>query len=727
MINKEQIINFLIKNKSATFIEIVKNFKIKPDQNKSVTSLLQQMLQDFDIFKNRQDKYYVAKFIKNGIGEININSSGKFAFVDLETEDESTKEGIFVPKNNFNGALHKDIVEIKVFEGTEENDSKSYGVVSKIVSRTNEKLVGFLKQNNKFVDFEPLDKRFCTYRYRINNVVYGALVNDLVTAKIIRYDRNFIYVDIVEVITNETDPKVFLKAFIESVNLPKGFPEELNEELNKIPDVIDHEDKSNRVDLSNELIVTIDGESTKDFDDAINVKKIDENTYKLWVHIADVSHYVKENTQIDKEALKRGTSIYLVDRVIPMLPEKLSNGICSLNPNVKRFTITCEMLINNLGETLDVKIYPSIIESKYRLTYKQVNEFLVDQNVSVINQKDLQTMLKDAYELSQIIHKYKENQGYIDFEITEPKIILNEDGSVKDIYINERGVSEVLIEDFMVRANESVAKFLFDLRYPVMYRIHEAPDEEKMNNFRMVLDALSIRAKVPLSDITPKKFASIIESIKVQRDDEFLKLLFLRTMQKAKYSSFNIGHFGLASEFYCHFTSPIRRYPDLIIHRLLRELVFKNNKKLLPHFEEILEDVATLNSASEQKSVEIERSSNDLMYAEYFKNKIGQRYRAQVISVVKFGLFVEFENKTDALIHKSTLFDGEYEPNENMTELISEKRKFKLGDFVDVIISGVDLVEGKVDCILVEFYNEFLQKGHNSNYKKVDNSNARKS
>ncbi|QZE12279.1 ribonuclease R [Mycoplasma sp. Ms02] len=734
----KKIIEYIIKKQKATFIDIVKDLKIKPNHNKEVTSILGKLQKEYAITKNRDDSFSYMEFVKDYQGTFYVNNSGNFAFVE-KAEDKDLpieeKESYYVSKFNFNFALNGDLVNIKVFkDSSKQGTAAFYAVVTDILERKNDQVIGFLKKNKTFIDFFPIDKRFSSQKFKIVNVKTEAKINDLVVAKIVGYDKVRILVDIVKVITNETDPKVFLKAFIEEVKLPQGFPQTLEQEIAQIPltieDKVNLADRAQRRDLRNELIFTIDGESTKDFDDAISIKKLENGNYKLGVHIADVSYYVQEDTLIDQEALERGTSIYLADRVVPMLPEALSNGICSLNPNVDRYALSCEMEIDKNGNNISIDIFPSIINSKFRLTYKQVNLFLEAENQELSDAVDksheLRRDLNLSYELSRIIHKFKENEGYIDFEIKEPKIVLNEDGSVADIKIEERGKSEVLIEDFMVRANETVAKFLSEKGFPVMYRVHDAPDEEKIHNFKTVLNALDVNIQVSAEGLSPVKFAQVVRDVKKQRNDEFINLIFLRTMQKAKYSPYNVGHFGLASENYCHFTSPIRRYPDLMVHRVIRDLVFDKKIDKKDNFEEKMDKISNQNSTSEQSAVEIERKSNDLMYAEYFSKKIGTKMKAQIISVLKFGFFVEFENKTDALVHKTTLFDGEYEANETGTVFYSSSRKFKIGDAVDVTIVGTDLVEGKIDAVLTEFIDQYNAQKNNS-YRNVNDKQIRKS
>ncbi|WP_036464137.1 ribonuclease R [Mycoplasmopsis sturni] len=728
----EEILKFISKSKGKSFLEIARYFRIKPKDNSELNRLLGVLQRDHKIVRNEKDLYYVPVFVEKVVGTFSLATKGSFGFVDYDIDEVAkTKKSIFVKSFNFNGAITNDVVEVSVFENPnlENKENNKYGIINRIIERGNETIIGFIKHKNSSSYFVPVDKRFKNGAWTLIPSNVKTKLNDLVVAKILRYEGKNVFVTVDKVITNEADPMVFVKSFLEQIKAPSGFPEYLNEEINKIPDSIDLEDKSNRRDLREEMIVTIDGDDTKDFDDAINVKKLPNGNFKLGVYIADVSHYVQEDTLIDKEALARGTSIYLVDRVIPMLPEKLSNGICSLNPDEDRFVLACEIEIDSNGNNVSIDIFEGIIKSKFRLTYKNVNKYyqegFIDASMHPELLGDLTKMLNDAKELSLILHNFKREQGYVDFEIDEPKIKLDQQGNVADIIINKRGFSEVLIEDFMVRANEVVAETLYKNKLPVLYRVHDLPDEEKLQNLENSFDVVNL----PLPNfksynITPKNFAQYVEEIKKLRDDDFVKLLFLRTMQKAKYSDTNIKHFGLASDYYCHFTSPIRRYPDLIIHRIIRNFLINKEMDKLEKFKLSLEAIGEANSNSEQKAVQIEREVNDLKFAEYFKNKIGQSYKAQILSVLAFGFFVEFEFKASGLVHKTNLFDGDFELNENSTKLISKNKVYTIGDTVDVTIVGVDLVDGKVDCVLTDQYDKYLQKlkadSHGNNRNKTE-------
>nr|WP_322959039.1 ribonuclease R [Mycoplasmopsis canis]WQQ12435.1 ribonuclease R [Mycoplasmopsis canis] len=728
----KKVINFISQAKSRTFLEIAKHFRISPSNNRELTSLLSVLQKDYKVFKNSKDEYYTVDLIGTIEGVLSVSAKGGFGFVDYDIDlENNTKKSAYIKNFNFNGALHSDLVKVNLYQNTKIEGSSIDGVVTEIVQRNNEEIQGFIKQKNSINYFVPVDARFQSLTWTITSSKIQPKLNDLVVAKIIKYDQKNIFIELDRVITNEADPMVYVKYYLENIKAPSNFPSSMDEEISAIPKNIEFEDKTKRVDLTKKMIVTIDGDDTKDFDDAIYVEKLDNGNFLLGVYIADVSYYVKEGTAIDEEALKRGTSIYLVDRVIPMLPVELSNGICSLNPNEKRFVIACEMEIDKFGKNVNVNIFEGIIESRFRLTYKQVDKYFNEGDISLdVTRQDVQEltqMLDKAKELSLILHDYKVKEGYVDFEITEPKIKLDENGSVKEIIINQRGFSEVLIEDFMVRANETVAKFLFDKKFPALYRVHELPDEIKINNLKNSLSAVGIKnVSLKANTITPLKFASFVNEIKKTRDDDFIKLMFLRTMQKAVYSNNNIGHFGLASEFYCHFTSPIRRYPDLVIHRTIRELVFNKNYNLIDKFTENMAVYGDLNTKSEQKAVQIERNVNDLKFAEYLKNNVGKTYKAQILSILPFGFFVEFDFKASGLVHKSTLIDGTYEANELLTKLSSEKRTFTIGDYVNVVILNTDLVEGKVDCVLEDLYEEFINnKKKNLEVKKQEKNNKK--
>ncbi|WP_406614504.1 ribonuclease R [Mycoplasma corogypsi] len=732
-INTEDIYTYIQKGNPKSFINIAKHFDISIQNNKELTNVLSNLQKEYKIFKNNNDEYYAPILEQTRVGVLSVSNRLTFGFVDFDLEineerskDRDPNECVFVKNFNFNGAMHGDKVEVNVYTDKKEDGTElKNGVITKVLERGNNQIIGFIKQKNTSTYFVPTDARYKAMQYRIVSQKALPKLNDLVLCNIVKIEDRVVLIEVEKIITNEADPMVFVKCYLEEIKAPSNFPSSLDEEVKNIPLTIENEDWTGRRDLRNEMIVTIDGDDTKDFDDAITVKKLPNGNYFLGVYIADVSYYVRENTEINKEALKRGTSIYLVDRVIPMLPVELSNGICSLNPNEDRFVMACEMEIDPNGNTVNVDVFQAIIESKYRLTYREVDLFyktgLIKEDSEPNQLEKMKHMLQEAKELSLILHDLKIKQGYIDFDINEPKIKLDEFGSVKEIIIKQRGFSEVLIEDFMVRANETVAKFLYDNKLPVLYRVHELPDEDKLESLKNALSVVGISmGSLTANNISPKNFAELVERAKAERDDDYVKLMFLRTMQKAIYSPDNIKHFGLASDYYCHFTSPIRRYPDLVIHRTIRNFIINKDLDKLADFTAELSVFGDLNTKSEQKAVQIERNVNDLKFAEYLKNQIGQTFRAQILSIMGFGFFVEFDFKASGLVRKATLIDGEYEANDNLTKLVSNHRTFTLGDFVDVVVVDVDLVQGKVDCVLKDLYGEYqaqLEKAKNQSFR----------
>ncbi|WP_211334704.1 ribonuclease R [Mycoplasmopsis mucosicanis] len=709
MIKTEKIYNFIKSRPGCNFLAIAKGCMVPFNKNKELTFVLKKMINNNMIVMTRELTYFAIKHIGTVEGVLKYAQEGKFGFIDIENTENEEKISCFVAASNFNKALSGDLVRAQIYQNLDHNEQKTFGIVSEIIERSSKKIAGVIELFDGNMVFKPLKREHKNLSFSIKEFLVDARIDDLVMAKVVSYHDDKVEINIIEKVSNTADPLCYVKSLLSERDLPKSFNTEVENEANKIPDKIDEKGMKKREDFRNELVVTIDGDTTKDYDDAISVKKIDNKYYELAVHIADVSYYVQENSAIDKEALKRGTSTYLANQVIPMLPEKLSNGICSLNPNEDRFTMSAIITIDNNGKTINSRLTQGIINSKYRLTYGRVNDFI--ENKKRFNDNNLNKMLGLAYELTQKIRKVKNDEGYIDLEIEEPKVILDENGKVLDIVVQKNGVSEAMIEDFMVRANEEVAKILTEHKIPLLYRIHDVPSDEKIQNFKQVMSALNIKVDLDTTNITPKSFQEAIEKIKKQRFDSFLQVMFLRTMSKAIYSPQNIGHFGLASKFYCHFTSPIRRYPDLIVHRAIRDVLLNNDRTKIEHMNKILPAIADANSVAEQNALQVERDTNDLLYAEYFRDKIGQTFTCQIVSIVKFGMFVEFKNKTNALIHVSTMCDDDYSPNTEMTELVGRvtKNRYKLGDKVAIVVIKTDPINGKVDACLVSNYAQYYK------------------
>ncbi|AAT27751.1 ribonuclease R [[Mycoplasma] mobile] len=701
MFNKEKVLS-LLKEKKYSFIEIVQKIEVPKFKNKDFSNFLFDLVKSGEIFKDRDNNYYMPKFLGEFNGTISINSKG-FGFVDFE---DDKKDSVFVSKFNLNGSFNGDLVSVKSYcESNEAEKQKCFGVISKIIKRNTQYLVGWSFLENGKMKFKAFDEKYNVTQFLFLDNVTNLKENTLIKVRIVEFNKMSSIVQIVKTIGHLNNPYDEVALVIEESDIVTEFNENTLIESANIPQSISREKEeiNNRRDYREKLIVTIDGDDTKDFDDAILVEKKGDN-FILSVHIADVSYYVKENSPIDLEALSRGTSIYLADRVIPMLPESLSNGICSLNPNVDRFTMGIEMEIDEKGRTIRSEIFPSIINSKKRLTYKEVNRFY-NNEISFDDVPNLNEMLNTSLELSNILQKFKIADGYVDFEIEEPKVILDKDGRVERIDVRERGLSEVLIENFMVRANEEVATFLAKNKIPTLYRIHEKPDNLKISKLNGIIKTLNINAFFQ-SGNDSLKFSKTLNKLKDQRFDNFIKILILRSMQKAKYSPNNVGHFGLGSKFYLHFTSPIRRYPDLLTHRIIREIIFKNQKDKISSFNAILKRIGEMNSESENKAVELERNVIDIKKAEFYESKIGKNFVGIVVSILPFGFFVEFENKVDVLIHKDNIVDA-YKINEEGTKIILKDKTILIGDQVNVTIIGTNRLARKIDAILTENYNHW--------------------
>lgn len=508
-----------------------------------------------------------------------------------------------------------------------------------------------------------------------------------------------------QVLGNKNDPGVDVLSIVYQHDIKTDFPEEVRLQSEVIPDTVLESDKLGRKDLTDQDVVTIDGDDSKDFDDAVNVKKLANGNYYLGVHIADVSYYVTEGSPLDVEALERGTSTYLTDRVIPMLPFRLSNGICSLNPDVERLALTCEMEINEHGVVVDHKIFPSVIKSTARMTYKNVNKILTDQDADLRAQYErLVPMFETMSELHEILLKKRHNRGAIDFEEDEAKIIVDENGKAIDIELRQRGLSERMIESFMLAANETVAEHYSTANAPFLYRIHETPDADKMKNFFEFITAYGIQAHGSSKKVTPMMLQEVLTQIEGQPEQPIITTMLLRSMQQAHYSDESLGHFGLGAEFYTHFTSPIRRYPDLMVHRLIHSyatngMTIEEKEKWAPK----LQPIAEQTSLEERRSIDTEREVVDLKKAEYMLDKVGNEYDAVISSVTSFGMFIALPSTVEGLVHISQMKDDYYSFVESQLALVGERthKMFRIGQPVRVKVANVDLDAHSVDFELL--------------------------
>ena len=627
-----------------------------------------------------------------------MNKKG-FGFVEVSGEEED----IFIAPDNINKALNNDTVIVEILN--KNSGEKREGRIVKTLERDLSTIVGeiYFKKDKGYII--PDDKKLDIQLEIDRDKSHGAVDGHKVVVKILRnITKNRYKGEVVRIIGHKNDPGVDILSIVCKYEINDTFPEEVIEELDSIPEEVREQDKKGRKDLTDVTIFTIDGDDTKDIDDAISVEKLKNGNYKLGVHIADVSYYVKEGSPLDKEAMDRGTSVYLVDRVIPMLPHKLSNGICSLNPGVERLAISCVMEIDNNGKTVDYEIFPSIIKSRLQMTYKKVNQ-VIEKNEIPEGYEPFVNDLKLMDELSQIIRKAKINRGYIDFDVDEAKIIVDENCHPTDIVLRNRGRGENLIEDFMIQANECVATHIFYMDLPFIYRVHEYPKEEKIRDFISFVQSLGYTVKFNTKDISPKAIQNLINQLKDKKEFKVLSSLLLRNMQKAIYLPENLGHYGLASKCYTHFTSPIRRYPDTTVHRLLRTYLFNDDmsNQTINKWQEKLVYIAENSSFKERESVECEREVEDMKMAEYMEDHIGEEYKGIISGVTNFGMFIQLDNLVEGLIHVNDMKDY-FSFDEVTQSLIGErtKEKFTLGDEVLIKVKAASKEAKTIDFELVK-------------------------
>lgn len=653
---------------------------------------LNELEDDYVIARNPKNFFMTAIQAGIYVGKISINRKG-FGFLDLDQDNS-----IHISLEDLRGAMDKDEVVVKLFK----LDSNE-GEVVKILKRNTEICIGtfIVRKTGTIVelDDERLKGRIVVKNLSKFKVVTGTKAQ----FKILKIFKNTIELEILQLLGHKDDPGVDVLSILLQHDIQPEFDVEAINQAESISQEVLPEQKIGRRDCTNMIVVTIDGEDSKDFDDAISITK-EEDKYRLWVHIADVSYYVTENSPLDVEAENRGTSTYVTDRVVPMLPRILSNGICSLNPKVERLTLTCEMLIDESGEVSSYEIYPSFIRSTERMTYNNVNKILDNDPIVTRKYEHLGDLFENMKVCASRIRKNREKQGAIDFDKEEAKIIVDKNGKVKDIQLRERGESERIIEDFMICANVTVAKHMKWLEIPSLYRVHEQPLAKKLREFAKVALIMGHKFKGNMEDIRPLEIQKALNEFKDEPEYPIISTLMLRSMQKAKYDSKCLGHFGLALDEYLHFTSPIRRYPDLIVHRMLRKYSFNqcldvneiNNDELK------MEKLGLETSERERASIEAERDVEDMKKAEFMQNKIGLTFDAVISSVTKFGFFVELPNTVEGLVHVQSLSDDYYHYDESGYQLIGERTgtTYKLGQEVRVKLIDASKEKQTIDFII---------------------------
>lgn len=705
MLNRDEIYDFL-KDEGSGAVEVkelVRIFDIDTEDMAEFYDYIEELLSSGKVMKTKKNK--LIHPVKMGFytGKLMTHQKG-FGFVRLEEEGE---EDIFIPPSKMAGALNNDIVLVKLVRKATETQ-KNEGEIVDVITRANSEVIGVYQQSQSFGFVVIDDKKFNKDVFIPKKFSGSAKDGDIVIVEIIKWPKEGRKPEgrILEVLGKKGDPGIDIISIIRKHKLPEAFSTRILREAEKVPQDITRKEIEGRRDLTKEMIITIDGADAKDLDDAVSVKKLDNGNFLLGVYIADVTHYVKEGSKLDKEALKRGTSVYLVDRVIPMLPKRLSNGICSLNPNVDRLTLSIEMEIDPKGKVVDHKIFEAVINSKERMTYTDVSDILEGIEDERLKKYDyIKDLFKNMEELALILRKFRENRGSIDFNFTEAKILVDENGEVTDIVKAERRIANRIIEEFMLKANETIAENFYWLNIPFVYRIHENPDDEKIETFNKFLYNFGYRIKGDANGVHPKAIQEILDAVAGKKEEHIISKLMLRSLKQAKYSPENSGHFGLSAQYYSHFTSPIRRYPDLQIHRIIKEfLAGKIDEARSKALEAIVVYAAEQSSERERIAEDAERETDDLKMTEYMGNFIGEQFSGIISSVTKFGMFVELPNTVEGLIRVMDMEDDYYIYDEENLRFIGERHRkiYSIGDPVEIVVKGIDIDNREIDFALVD-------------------------
>lgn len=696
----EKILAFMREEayKPLTIQELEEVFGLKDSSEfKAFVRTMNYLEEQGLIVRTRSNRYGVPERMNLIRGKVQRHPRG-YAFI---IPEEEGYPDVYVAENDLNGAMNNDTVIVRLHPKT--MGTHPEGVVIRIIERGVKELVGTFSDSKYFGFVVADDKRIPNDIFIPKSATKGAVDGHKVLVRITKYPEGRMSAEgeVIDILGHKNDPGVDILSIVYKYGLARDFPEEVLEQANQIPDEISEKDLVGRRDLRNETIVTIDGEDAKDLDDAVTVKKLENGNYLLGVHIADVSYYVPEGSPIDKEAYERGTSVYLVDRVIPMIPHRLSNGICSLNPQVDRLTISCEMEITPDGNVVSHQIFPSVIRTTERMTYTNVRKILLKEDETVIKRyEELVPLFELMAELAEILREKRMRRGAIDFDFNEAKVIVDEDGNPLDVVLRERSIAERLIEEFMLCANETIAEHFHWLNLPFLYRIHEEPNEEKLTRFFEFITNFGYTVKGAGNDVHPRALQQLLEEVKGEPEETVISTVMLRSMKQAKYDPASLGHFGLSTKFYTHFTSPIRRYPDLIVHRLIRTYLFENkmDDDTQARWSEKLPSIAAHTSQRERVADDAERETEDLKKAEYMLDKIGEEFDGIISGVTNFGIFVELENTIEGLVHVSYLTDDYYHYDERQYAMIGERtgNVFRIGDYIRVRVIDVNIDERSI-------------------------------
>lgn len=700
---KEKIINVMNdKYEALDVIEINDLLELStPEDLNRLNNFLNELVNEGIVYKTKKNKYILFKNCPNlKSGVISINKKG-FGFLIVPDGED-----IYIDKGNINGAINEDKVLVELVN----NFGKIEGRVIRVLNRDLNNLIGevyFYNNNKPYVKLEDEKKKIDIKidSKNTNGIVEGTKV---IVSIIKEMSKNKYLGKITTVIGHKDDPGIDIKLVAYKYSIYEEFSNKALIQTDEIPDVVSENELKGRTDLTQEVIFTIDGDDTKDIDDAISYK-YENGLHVLGVHIADVSYYVTENSYLDKDALSRGTSSYLADSVIPMLPHKLSNGICSLNEGVIRLTQSCVMQIDDNGNVKSYDIFPSYIKSRKKMTYKKVNDIIM-RNIIDPEYKAFATILLKMNDLAHILRKNKVKRGYIDFDLDEAKIIVDKDKNVIGVEKRVREDAERMIEDFMIAANETVATHIYNMDLPFIYRVHDIPNSEKITKFLNLVSALGYKVNGKIKDLTPISMQKLLDQLKDVPEYKVLSNMLLRSMRKAVYQKDNIGHFGLGSKCYTHFTSPIRRYPDLEVHRLLRKYLYENkiDNETIDYYNANLDYIAEQASEREQASVDAEREVDDMKMAEYMENHIGEEFDGVISGVENFGFFVELDNLIEGLVHVNSLKGDYFNYVPELLCLIGQntKKRYTIGDKVHIKVVGASKEARTIDFELVGDMND---------------------
>jgi ribonuclease R len=707
---KENILAYMRQEayKPMTIEELAAAFEITGKKAGPFYGEIDDMEREGHIIKTRKNKYGLPDKMNLIVGKLQGHSKG-FGFVISET---AGIEDVYVSAENMNGAMNNDTVVARVSTNVLPG-KRIEGEIIRIINRANTQIVGTFEKSNNFGFVVPDDKRIYQDIFIPREYINGAVHGYKVVALIDKWPdkRRNPEGKIIEVLGSTATPGVDILSVIRKYNLPEVFPEEVENYVEAISEEIPPIEYKKRRDLRNLNIVTIDGEDAKDLDDAVSIEVLGDGNYRLGVHIADVTHYVKEKSPLDKEAYIRATSVYLIDRVIPMLPKKLSNGLCSLNPKVDRLTLSCTMVIDKSGRVLEHDIFESIIKTKERMTYTNVTKILKDNDPEMLEKYGyLVPEFKLMEELCSVLNKRRIGRGALDFEFEESMIILDETGKPIDIRPRQREIANRIIEEFMLVCNETIAEHMYWANMPFVYRIHEEPNEEKLAAFGEFVYNLGYVLKYS-KEIHPKILQDLLAQLKGKKEETVVSTLMLRSLKQARYDPECSGHFGLAAKYYCHFTSPIRRYPDLAIHRIIKEfLLGKIDSKRAEKLRSFVVEASKQSSDMERRATEAERETDDLKKTEYMADRLGEEFIGIISSVTSFGIFIELENTIEGLVHVSNMIDDYYIYDEKNHTLTGERlrRVYRLGDEVRIKVVKADIETRTIDFAIVPIEGEAL-------------------